>query len=264
MRRLMCTAGILAGALTCCLASPARADFSLQVRENGVSGNTGFKIDETSSGKWTLTTYGSLKASDVTWSADSGTIHASATVDGYKLDLYGKSNMQNAASVGIVSFNGQVTATAGAKATSFSYFVADDPFKFPGTSNGKIYLTSSVFTLKDFTSGNSVQSQGQYTAYGSNTTVKSYLTNIAGPLKAASQSASAPTLAINPRGDRYSIADLGSVALNGKAGSVHFWSQAVTALPEPTGVMIALLGVPCLALILVFARRRGAGYSPVA
>jgi hypothetical protein len=252
MRPAFRPASILVGVLLYFWPSPAQAEFTLQLRENGVSGNPGFKVSETSPGTFALTTYGNV---DVTWTATPGTIHATAAIDGYKFDLYGNSNLRQSPSLGVLSLSAQLTSVNG-KATTFSYYVADSPLQIPQTKSGNLYLASSVFTLKDYQAGDAVQAQAHYTVYraGGN---KSYLTDVAGPLTSASRSARTPTLAIDTKGALYGLADLGGVIrMRGGPGTVHFWSQTVTALPEPAGLPVALVGGPCMAVVLVLTRRR--------
>src|SRR5262245_36426274 len=148
MRQCRRSVGILVGVLLCALPAPARAEFSLQIRENGVSGNPGFEIHETGSGNFVLNRYGGVKASDVTWTASAGMIHVTALIDGYKFDLTANSNLQKSPtpSLGVLSLNAQLT-NVGGKATTFSYYVADTKLDIPQNKSNTLYLSTSVFTL---------------------------------------------------------------------------------------------------------------------
>jgi hypothetical protein len=268
MRLSIGAAGLLAAAAVWLLASPARAEFALQIKQNGGSGN-GFRIDEKPSGGFTVTTFGSVKKEDVSWKAVDGGVEASATVGGYTFQVTGQSNREAdpTPSMGVVSFNAKVTANDGAGKTSFSYFVADSPFTFPGTPDSTVYLTASVFTTTDpglYTAGNLVQTQGHYTAFGPSTTTAQYVTTTAGPLNGANQTAHSNTVEIAERGALYTLSDLGGVIEVTGSGSVSFWAQAVTAMPEPTGLVVALVGLPCMALVVRAARRRAAKAPAIA
>src|SRR4051812_15086787 len=107
MRPSLRLAGLCAGVLTFCLASAARAEFSLQLLNNDTG--DGFQISENPSGsKFSLSILGkTLSAGDVTWTAGSGHIHATATIDNYTFDVDALSNRTTAPTPHLarVSFN---------------------------------------------------------------------------------------------------------------------------------------------------------------
>jgi hypothetical protein len=250
-------AGLVAGAAVCLLAPMAQAEFSLQIMNNVT--HDGFKIDENvKQTAFTLTTFGGLSASDVTWAGNAGTITAKANIDGYTFQVSGLSNQDTtpSPSLGKVSFNAQVTTNPGAKATSFSYYVADSPVTFPGTSSGPLCLQAAAFTGTTNTAADRVSTQAALTSYGTGAPASHYLTGMAGPLGGVGQSAYSNMLETGPRGPHYVLADIGNIVGTGQVGTTRFWAQAVTAMPEPNGLLIGLLGVPCMAVVLYVLRRR--------
>jgi len=251
-------AGLLVGAAMSFLAPAARAEFSMQIKNNG-SGD-GFKIDETSTG-FQLSALGTLKPSDVTWSADAGTIHAVATIDGYTFNVTGRSNQDATPTpaMGGVSLDALVTAGSNVSKTSFSFYVADDPATFPGTSGKPILLQAATFTGGQFAPGDSVKAASQLVSYDGTGTTGQSLTNWAGPVKGANQTAVSNTVVVPSRGVQYALADVGGLALSGNPGTtMRFWTQSVTAMPEPTGIVIGLLGAPFVGGLILLARRRSA------
>jgi hypothetical protein len=255
MRFSMRMAVLFASAAMWFLAPAVRADFSMRIVDN--STGMGFKIQgDSSDSNFTLTKLGGYTGA-VTFSGDSGKITAQATIDGYTFDVIGRSNEDASPtpSSAVVSFDATVKKGEGATATSFNYFVADSPFTFPGNSSSTVYMKASLFTNPDsanFSSGNQVKTQGHYV-----TGSTEYTTTTAGPLSEANQSASSNTVTISPRGNEFTLSDLGGIIeVNGKGPNVKFFAQAVVSLPEPAAVLIGLLGVPCMGLVVFFARRR--------
>jgi hypothetical protein len=267
MRSSVRLAGLLAGALMFSLASSARAEFSMQILNNDTG--DGFKISENASHTaFTLTILGQ-HPSNVnvgSWSASTGVINAAVTVDNYTFDLQAKSNRTTPGDLGTVSFNGNVTTNAGATKTSFSYYTADNFFTSPGISASQMLLTSSVTSLGAWNNGDTTKSQTQYTRGVDGKPSTFYTTGYTGSVNGPNQSEQSTKVIIPSRGDRYALSDIGGITTSGQTvgGKIHFWSSAVTAMPEPTGVLIALLGVPCLGLVLLVARRRAIRFSAAA
>ena len=257
MRIRIGLAGLLVGAVMSFLAPAARAEFSMQVLNNPTG--DGFKIDENATHTgFSLLTFGSVQAGDVTWSATSGVIHAVATVDGYTFNMYSRSNQETipTPTMGQVSLNGSVTTNAGAAPTSFSFYASDSPFTFPGTSTDTLHLQAQAFTGSSWNTGDLIQTQTQYTGWNGST-YQQYLTGMAGPIGGANQSASSNVLTIDSRGTQYALSGLGgSVGLSGNVGTSSFWIQTVTSMPEPTGIVIGLLGLPGVGALVSLARRR--------
>ena len=267
MRSSVRLAGLLAGALVFSLASSARAEFSLQIMNNDTG--DGFKISENAHHTgFAVTTFGAVKPSDVTWSAGTGLIDAKVTIDNYAFNVESKTNRTapSSANVGNVSFNGYVTANAGATKTSFSYYTADNFFTSPGNAASQILLSSSVRSTGAWNNGDRVDTQAEYTrsVVGSPSTF--YQTTQTGSVTAPNQPFQTSTTDVSSRGGRYALSNIGNIVVNPSTagGTTHFWTQAVTAMPEPTGVLIALLGVPCLGLVLLVARRRAIRFSAAA
>jgi hypothetical protein len=231
----------------------------------GTPTHDGFKVAETATG-FQVTTFGNVQASDVhVTSVTDSMIQVSGTVDGYQLNLAGHSNQDATptpyhASVGL---DATVTALNGATPTGFSYYVGDTPFTFPGSAGSTNHVYASVQTSGDYVTGDVVQAQAQVNSFGPNTTPQSYLTGTAGPLGGLNQSATSNIVTIPSGGAAYTLSVLGSFAETpGNLGTMHFLSQATATMPEPSGVVIGLLGVPFVGGLIFLARRRSAG-APV-
>jgi hypothetical protein len=266
MRRSMIRAGLLAGMAMWLLASSAQAEFSLQILSNGTPTHDGFKVAETDSG-YQVTTFGNVQASDVhVTSVNSSMIQVSGMVDNYQFSLVGHSNqdVSPTPSMGVVALDTTVTAKNGALPTSFSYYVADTPFTFPGTASSPIHLQASLQTFGTYISGDLVQAQAVLSSFGPSSPTLTYLTKTAGPLSQANQYATSSVMTIPTRGPEYTLGGLGGlIETQGHQGTMRFWAQAATSMPEPSGVVIGLLGVPFMGLVVVFARRRLARFSAV-
>jgi hypothetical protein len=248
-----------AGAALWLFALPAQAGLAMQFKD--ISTGDGFRVTENSSGMFTLQVLGNsshVMVHNLSGNAAANTVSASVTVDGYTFNVTEQSNRLNTSSpLSSVSLNTTVTASPGAKATKFSFFGSDTPFTSPGTSSSTAYLQSSLFTESNYTSGNKVADRGKAITSGAN---KTFLTGQAGPLSGPNQSANSNAAKMSHRGSSYTLETLGGISLNGK-GTTHFFAQAGVALPEPAGILIGLLGVPCMGLVVLFARRRGARAS---
>ena len=65
-------------------------------------------------------------------------------------------------------------------------------------------------------------------------------------------------------GPQYALSDLVTLGMNGHVGTSNFWSQSAVAMPEPTGIIIGLLGVPCVAGLVLLSRRQAVKVPAVA
>jgi hypothetical protein len=258
MKLSTAAAGLLAGAALLCPAPAARAEFTLEVKTVGKGG--GFRIqgnaDDTA---FTLTTIGGVKADAVKWTADDGVITATAVIAGYTFDVVGRSNRGGDPALGVVSFSGTVKTNSGANTANFAYAVSDGPFTSPGAAPDNLYLTTSLFSPDGgYTSGNLVRARSAYATFGTGVPVKTYQTGNADPLHEAGMSSVSNTVEFDPDGALYGRTELSGFIGMHRGGMVSFWAQAVTAMPEPTGLVVALVGLPCMALVVRAARRRAA------
>jgi hypothetical protein len=234
------------------LAPAARAEFSMQI-VNNTTGD-GFKIQEnqTHTG-FSLTPLGSENAGEVTWSANSGAITAKATIDGYTFNVTSKSNQDTTPTpkMGDISFSGSVTTNPGAAPAGFSIYASDSPV--PSLGNPTLYA-SGVASSKNWNPGDLLLVRTQYTEFGTQT----YQTNPTGPLNGSNQSINSNVATISSTGGAYALTDVGQMYLNGHVGTSRFWVSSATAMPEPTGIMIGLLGIPCVGGLVLLSRLRAA------
>jgi hypothetical protein len=264
MRISKSLAGLLVGAAVGFLAPAARAEFSMQIVDNKTG--EGFKIQENAAHTgFLMNPLNGLPASDVTWSATSGAINATATIDGYTFKVTGLSNQDTtpAPAMGQVSLSGSVTTNPGAAATSFSLYSGDSPFRFPA-SGSPLLVGTQVFT-QSWNNGDVIKGQSQYVAYGDGPP-QHYLTGATNVLGGSNQSSLSnqvmvPTsatpfaLTVGSHGPQYALSNLVTLGMTGHVGTSNFWTQSAVAMPEPTGIIIGLLGVPCAAGLVLLSRR---------
>jgi hypothetical protein len=250
MNRSLLWAGLVAG-LALIVAGPARAGFSLQIENN--PNKNGILIEENKNGTFSVVapSGGTLSYSNLKYTATGSEIAGTVTIDGVNFAFDAKSNQDTKSS----SQNGQVTVglvvnDVSGGGTNFSFYAADSPFTgaAPGNSNKVVY---SLNTLAG-TSASGTQVSGQGVVIG---TTQTYRTGNSATLRGPGQSTQISTGKIpSSQFSNYAISNIGGqiYASNGK--TLHI--GAAVATPEPTGVLLGVLGLPCMAGLVVWARRR--------
>jgi len=243
-------AGLLAGAAMFCLAPKAQAEFLLNIRD-GSQGVTVRYSDATNS--TTVTPTGGATVGSAT--ASTNFIDLTATVDGYNFHVQGTRSQDSQSAK--VTFNAlSITPVdASTPARQFSYFVTGDPMTQPGGVGSKVVLSSAIFRPSDavFVGQDAATATGKYQEPGQSSilTPQVHVNRVI-----AAQSAS--TLPFTRNSPTYSLTDFGGIldVSGAPNANLRFYSQAVLSLPEPDGVLIGILGLPCMGLVVFFARRR--------
>jgi hypothetical protein len=228
-RRLLSPAKLLIAAIAICAAAPsAKADLFLEISDSthaptlvdlGPTGGTGTKTFD----GYTIT---------YTASASSNSLTLDASVKNV-------SNTSSALSLNLFS-----------SGTTGGYYSA-----LPGA-----LTLSSTLDVKSISGTNSASTSelGGYTPYGGSTSSTSLVTST----NSTGSVTGLPTPVTGGTSFDLSTGDMVSNATGGalKTGATgHFVATTTVALPEPTGIAAALAGLPCLGMVLGFARRRRAG-----
>jgi hypothetical protein len=277
MERLICfrTArlAVLAGLIVLFFTSSSQAGFSMRLAATGTGGvdADGFVVSESKiptttvsltsqvalGGGWYLGLLGGETASQVNVTSFNGNqISVKATIDGYTFGVTANSNQdQSSGSLARVSMSTTVTSSGTVPGKDFQYDVSDSPFEFPGTAKSTVYLTASAITSNQFDNGGVGPGKNSVSTVGAYSNGSLHLTKQDKLLTGTFQTRTTNTVSIAPRGTTFALTDLGgTIILGGKAGKNNFYTQSVVSLPEPTGIIIGLLALPCFAGLVVLAR----------
>jgi len=263
MRFSSYAAGLLTGAAMFCLAPLAHADFAVQFVDNP-TGN-GIKVQVFDNGTTSITSLNGGYSNLSGFTATDSQIKFNVKIDGYQFNVTATSNEDsNPTNLAKVSLAATISNVDSAVNRNFSFFASDSPFTQLAGTKGN--LQASLTTGGTFLPGDSVKVQAKYQGQNGNLSPAgpAVLTGIAGPATASGQTftANAPVTLNSPF---FALADLGgSVDVATNTTGLSFTSQAVLALPEPDGVLIGMLGLPCMGLVVFFARRRASSMAMVA
>lgn len=246
MNRSLWRAGLMAGLIVALAGSSARAGFVFQI--NNLDTGDGFRITEQSNGTFTVVApNGGTLVAPTTFTANDSVIKGTATIDGVDFKFRAFSNEDSAnPNPAVVQANITSTNNSGSK-QAFGFFAADSPFPTPAP--GQQFLQARTHSFSDYTPGTVVFSNANIggTAHtgqtppvtGPNqTTVSNVVTaNVTGPY------------ALNTVGGDIHLLD---------GASAHFMTTGSFAMPEPTGVLLGLVGLPCMGGLVGWVRRRRA------
>lgn len=250
---------LIATVVICATAPPARADLFLTITNNNGPGSTTIDLGN-SGGSGTTTVAGYSFAYDVTSSPNTASNH-SASIG---LDLTVTSTKTGTGNFTVDLFS----ATNSSGNTSSGVFTPG-----VGSTGSSLQLTNSS-SIKSLTaSSGSLTTSGDYTAYNGNTTggIDSETTgttsfsNTKGQTSTGTSNASFSQVSGTSSFDL--SADSSTVSITGK-GKIEVTSKTtvttnVATVPEPSGVAAAMAGLPCLGLLVGFARRRRLQVNPV-
>lgn len=246
--------GMLAAVLALC-ASPVRAGFAMGFADNPTG--DGFTFNVSDKGVIKVGAVGSEKLSDITVKASNTATNdytVIAMIDGYTVRMHAAANNKSGpTTAGVIYADITITGGADSKGTNWRYYADATPFTSPAPM--PLFVQAQVITDKNpanFTPGSTAQALGQV-GFGPGTTTSTVV------LKSAGQSAYSNLAAIASPSGSYQLGNIGgSITTGGPSSNTHFVSQVVTSLPEPTGVLIGLLGVPFMAGLVFVSRRRTA------
>jgi len=249
MIRSLWKAGLAAGLVVALAASSARAGFNFQISAIGPGGTVGdgFKIQEQPNGTFTVVApQGGTLVAPTTFTATDNTIKGTATIDGTDFTFTAHSN-EDGANPNPAQVSANITSTNNSGSTQkFNYFVSDNPFPAP---SGTMYLQATTHSFSDYTPGTVVFSNANIggTAHTANTPP------ITGPNQTTKSSA-VPVTINNP----YSLSSVGGDIHLVSGATAHWVSIGSFSMPEPTGVLLGLLGLPCMGGLVGWVRRRRA------
>jgi hypothetical protein len=253
MRLAKFSAALLAAALWF-FPTESKADFVLSF---GEFGGPSFTLTQASGSGTVTSTSSGVSFSDLSSSA--GVIHAvGTTTDGYSFDFTATSNRTSPGSTALVSLDGSLTGAGG---KVFSYSVAEGTtagapgFTFPGTGSSTVGVTANLQSGSTFHANEAMTGTITNQTTPSTGTVSAVAT---GPNQTSSQN-----ITFTPRGNSFSLQETGTI-FQTSAGKTAFTSSVVVSLPEPNGVLIGMLCLPCMGAVVFFARRRSFGMGPVA
>jgi hypothetical protein len=177
------------------------------------------------------------------------------------------SNQDNSSNpVGRVTFAGTATPDGTPAKKSFTYNMSDGPFTSPTPFAGHP-LEVQAMAFAGFGPGgtNSVGVGNSIGVLGVVADSKGAVvgqTANSGPLVGGSKNTfieTAPKLVSSGSLPSYNLRNIGGGLHLGGANASHFFTQAVTFTPEPSGIVLSLLGVPCVfGFVFLRMRRRAA------
>lgn len=256
---------LIAAVAFCATTSAAKADLYLQITD--VTGQAGpALVDLGASGGTGTTSAFSSEGYTIKYTASEsyGNLTLSASVINTGMTS-GNSTIYSAG-----AFKFQLVSSTTTGAVSSLPTSATSGFFSPAIvgSGEQIGLYSTLSTTA-FVSGSKVTANSSYTGYNGSTAGGiqsitpggSYSTS----LNSGNSSSTGQVYKFN-QGTGTTSFDLSSVSVDvqsggGSAGTVSFKASAI-AMPEPSGIAAALAGLPCLGLLVGYARRRSVSVSP--
>jgi hypothetical protein len=226
-------------------ASAAKADLKLTFTGGPAGGVTG-------------TTGGSLSGNVITFASANPTVApVSGSISWANYTFAYTVSSSQSGTQSFVRLTGTLTGAAGATGfTSFNFNLAGNLFTTPSGSN--MLLTSQLNNVS-ITGGNGqttqVTTRGQVGATETIPLTADFSTYVAqGFNNATGQSNTSTIPSLSPG---YTINSLNSSVTGVSAGStIIFTATAFVSAPEPAGIAAAMMGLPCVAGVVTFARRR--------
>jgi hypothetical protein len=246
MNRSLWRAGLMAGLIVALVGSSARAGFVFQI--NNLSTGDGFRITELSNGSFTVVAPpGGTLVGPTTFTANDSVIKGTATIDGVDFKFRAFSN-EDTANPNPAVVQANITESNHSGSTQgFGFFVADSPF--PPPAPGQMFLQARTHSFEDYTPG---------TVTFSNANIGGVAhTGQTPPVTGPNQTTVSNTVPVNLN-SQYALTNVGGNIHLLDGASSHFITTASLAMPEPTGVLLGLLGLPCMGGLVGWVRRRRA------
>jgi len=236
----------MAGLIVALAGSSARAGFSFQI--NNLDTGDGFRISELSNGSFTVVAPpGGTLVGPTTFTANDSVIKGTATIDGVDFKFRAFSNEDSATpNPAVVSANITSTNNSGSK-QGFGFYVGDT--QFPTPAPGQQYLQARTHSFSDYTPGTVVFSNANIggTAHTGQTP----------PVTGPNQTTASNIVTV-PLSNQYALSNVGGDIHLLDGASAHFQTTGSLSMPEPTGVLLGLLGLPCMGGLVGWVRRRRA------
>jgi hypothetical protein len=259
---------LIAAVAFCATTSAAKADLYLQITD--VTGQAGPAIVDlgASGGTGTTSAFSSEGFTIKYTASESYGNNASLTLSASVINTGMTSGNSTVYSAGAFKFQLVSSTTTGA-VSSLPTSATSGFFSPALVGSGQQIGLYSTLSTTDFVSGSKVTANSSYTGYNGSTAGGiqsitpggSYSTS----LNSGNSSSTGGIYKFNQAAGTTSF-DLSSVSVDvqsggGSAGTVSFKASAI-AMPEPSGIAAALAGLPCLGLLVGYARRRRVSVSP--
>lgn len=258
--RKLFTAGkaLVAAIAICATAGSAKADLYLDVIDqfNQTSKSYALDIGSGANGSKTSSTSSDFNGFSVNYTVSSSQVGNRAV-----LSLDATVNATQLSSIRFV-----LRSNVGQSSSPVSN--PTDGLYSPVAANGGAVFLFSTLTASGLASGDRITTYAGYTAYDGSTPGGIYTTPGAGMSPADQNYRAQYSASLNSNGSKTSNLfaftqqagttsfDLSSISTDLQtAGTVSFRAQAI-AVPETSGVVTALAGLPCLGMLVGFARRR--------
>lgn len=259
---------LIAAVAFCATTSAAKADLYLQITD--VTGQVGPVIVDlgASGGSGTTTAFSSEGFTIKYTATESYGNSANLTLSASTINTGVTSGNSTSYSAGAFKFQLVSSTTTGA-VSSLPTNATSGFFSPALTGSGQQVGLYSTLSTTDFVNGSKVTANSSYTGYNGSTAGGIQSVTPGGSYSASLTSGNSSTTGsvynFNQAAGTTSF-DLSSVSVDvhsgGSAGTVSFKASAI-AMPEPSGIAAALAGLPCLGLVVGYARRRRASVSPV-
>jgi hypothetical protein len=234
-------AGFLAGVAMLVLVPSAQAQFTVYDITSSYTGSE-LTVDSLNGAIVSTNVVGS--ASFTTGpTATTNSLSFAGTIDGYTISVSGSFNPGATSGPGTLAYTTSLTPVA---ATANFFAISTGAGDYTTPLGGNLIYTNTQ-TSSGLNTTNPAAFQGTLIAdNGLNT----YTANSVGSLKASNT-----TSQIVAAGTLYDLTQSGLILTDG-SGPVSQTMTSVVAAPEPNGVLIGLLGLPCMGVVVYFARRR--------
>jgi hypothetical protein len=242
MRLIKWIPAVMAGVVVLAMGQSAQAQFTVVITD----------IDNGSSITKTVTSGGS-------------TTLDFSTVDGGSKFLVKTTEYASSAGDSIVASFMTTTGTGAATGDTYAVTVKSSTARsnLNGVGTGAGTLTAAV-TTTTFDTADTINNKATYktTASPSTTINTDATTDASGP-----NAAPTPTTKAISQIKTFTLSETEIFDAN-SSGSTDKWVatasvKPVYSVPEPTGVLLGLVGLPCLGAVVFFTRRRFAGMSPL-
>jgi hypothetical protein len=241
MRLLKWIPALLAGMVTLALSSPAQAQFTISIVD--LNNPADYITKTATSGATTTLDFNAIFADGGSKFVVTTTQYASNSGDSIVASF-----------VTTTGTNGDTYAVTVKSSTANSNLI--------GVGTGAGTLTAAV-TTTTFSASDTINNKATYKDTVPTTINTDSTTDAAGP-------SAAPTPATKsvPTVGTFTLSEVSIFGAN-SSGYVDHWSATasvtpVYSVPEPTGVLMGLVGLPCLGAVVFFSRRRFAGMSALA
>ena len=233
-------AGLLAGVAMLVLVPSAQAQFSASSYAIISSGSDIF-VDVVGGTPSIYDVSGTASISSFTATANS--LSLTGMIDGYTLSVSGSFNAGATSGPGLLAYTTSLTPGGGAVGDFFTIYTLAGDYTTPVGSPLTYTNTQTASGLNNST--NLAAFVGVLNADYVNT----YYANPVGSLQGGDTTAQSVTV-----GSFYDLYQYGAIQTDG-TGPV---SQTMTSIvtPEPNSVLLGLLGLPCMGIVVYFARRR--------